>query len=352
VSVRFGIVGAGAMARAYAQAITTEVADGELVAVAGGRRAPDVARDYGVDLDATPAELFARADVDAVIVATPPSSHMEHSVAAARAGKHVLVEKPMGRSLAECDAMVGAAREAGVVLAVNKLTRYRDTGLEAGRAVARGDVGEVRMIRVELGYVGLEEHTPATTLGDASWLEDPAEGSAFLDWGSHACDMIRWLSGSEATVAFARFEDYREAPRPPLGRSGMAQYTLESGAVAQVLMSSELPPPGLHETLYVVVGSEGILEIDMYATLRLGRADGWQVLAEQAPIDYMNDPWNPERVRGWARQVQELAECILHGGRPGVTGEDGRAAIEMVLAAERSSESGEAVHLPLARSRA
>jgi predicted dehydrogenase len=347
VSVRFGIVGAGAMARAYAQAITTDVADGELVAVAGGRRAPEVAHDYGVEACGEPAELFARDDIDAVIVATPPSSHMEHTIAAARAGKHVLVEKPMGRSVAECDAMIDAANAAGVLLAVNKLTRYREAGLEAGRAIARGDIGEVRMIRVELTYVGLEEHTPATTLGAVHWLQDPAEGSAFLDWGSHACDMIRWLSGSEAIDAFAHFADYREAPVPPLLRSGMAQYTLQNGGMAQIWTSSEMPSPGLKETLYVVVGSEGILEIDMYTGLRLGRDDHWTVLAEQQPIDYMRDPWNPVRIRGWARQVQEFAECILHGGRPGVTGEDGRAAIAMVVAAERSSATGKAVPLPL-----
>jgi predicted dehydrogenase len=347
VSVRFGIIGAGAMARAYAQAITTDVADGELVAVAGGRRAPEVAHDYGVEVCAEPADLFARDDIDAVIVATPPSSHMSHSVAAAEHGKHVLVEKPMGRSIAECDAMIAAADAAGVLLAVNKLTRYREAGLAAGRAIARGDIGEVRMIRVELTYAGLEEHTPATTLGDAHWLQDTAEGSAFLDWGSHACDMIRWLSGSEAVDAFARFADYRDAPVPPLLRSGMVQYTLQSGAMAQIWTSSELPAPGLKETLYVVAGSEGILEIDMYSGLRLGRDDRWTVLAEQPPFDYMNDPWSPVRILGWARQVQEFAECILHGGRPGVTGEDGRAAIAMVIAAERSSATGDAIALPL-----
>jgi predicted dehydrogenase len=347
VSVRFGIIGAGAMARAYAQAITTDVADGELVAVAGGRRAPEVARDYGVEASSEPAELYARDDIDAVIVATPPSSHMEHTVAAAGSGKHVLVEKPMGRSVAECDAMIDAANAAGVLLAVNKLTRYREAGLEAGRAIARGDIGEVRMIRVELTYVGLEENTPATTLGDVNWLQDPAEGSAFLDWGSHACDMIRWLSGSEAVDTFARFTDYREAPVPPLLRSGMAQYTLENNAMAQIWTSSEMPSPGLKATLYVVAGSEGILEIDMYTGLRLGRDDRWTVLAEQQPIDFMHDPWNPVRIKGWARQVQEFAECILYGGRPGVTGEDGRAAIAMVVAAERSSATGKAVPLPL-----
>lgn len=350
MAIRFGIVGAGAMARAYAQALTTDVPSGELVAVAGGSRAPDVAREYGVAAESDPAALLARPDVDAVIVATPPSSHMEHTVAAARAGKHVLVEKPMGRTVAECDAMIAACREAGVLLAVNKLTRYRDTPREAKRAIERGDIGEVRMAQMQLAQAGYEDHMPAQTLGAAvSWIQDPEEGTTFLDWGCHACDLLRWYAGSDATVAYGSFADYAANPIPPLGRSGMVQFVLANGVQAQIWCTTEIAPPGLStEMRCIVMGSKGTLDIDMYGQVRLGRDDGWTVLAEQPPIDYMNDPWNPDRIRGWARQTEEFAVAIRGDGPPGVTGEDGRAAIEMVVAVERSSALGAAVALPLA----
>jgi predicted dehydrogenase len=350
MGIRFGIVGAGAMARAYAQALTTEVQDGELVGIAGGSRAPEVACDYGVVAEASPAELFARDDVDAVIVATPPSSHLPLTVEAALAGKHVLVEKPMARTVAECDEMIAACEHAGVQLTINKLCRYRDAPLAAKRAIERGDVGAVRLVQMQLAQAGYEEHMPAKTLGSpVSWINDPAEGSTFLDWGCHACDLLRWLAGADATVAFGQFHDFAAVPNAPLGRSGMVQFGLDGGALAQILCTTEMAPPGLSTEMRVlVVGSEGTLDIDLYGEARLGRGDTWTVIGRQPPIDYMNNPWDPNRIRGWARQTQEFARAILEGVTPGVTPGDGRAAIEMVEAVERSSEQGAAVALPLA----
>lgn len=348
MTVRFGIVGAGAMARAYAQALATEVPDGQLVAVGGGTRAPEVARDYDVDVESSPAALFARSDVDAVIVATPPSSHMPLTVAAAEAGKHVLVEKPMGRTVEECDAMIEACRRAGVLLTVNKLSRYRDTPREAKRVIDRGDIGEVRMIQMQLAQAGYEDHMPAQTLGAVPWIQDPAEGTTFLDWGCHACDLLRWYTGSDAVAAYGRFDDFAPEPTPPYGRSGMVQFEFANRAMAQIWCTTELAPPGLStEMRWQIVGSTGTLDVDMYGQLRLGRGDAWTVVCEQAPIDYMNDPWNPQRIRGWARQTQEFAEAVLRHGRPGVSPQDGRAAIEMVQAVEESSERRAVVTLPL-----
>jgi predicted dehydrogenase len=350
MGIRFGIVGAGAMARAYAQALSTEVEDGELVAFAGGSRAPEVARDYGVEAEESPAALFARADIDAVLIATPPSSHLPLTVDAARAGKHVLVEKPMARTVQECDEMIAACDEAGVLLTINKLSRYRDAGREARRAIERGEIGDVRMIQMQLAQAGYEDHMPAKTLGSpVTWINDPAEGSTFLDWGCHAADLVRWLADADATVAFGQFRDFAPQPEPPLARSGMVQYALDSGALAQIWCTTEMAPPGLSTEMRItVMGSLGTLDIDLYGKLRLGRGDAWTVLAEQPPIDYMNDPWNPDRIRGWARQTQEFARAILDGTQPGVSARDGRAAIEMVEAVERSHELGAVVALPLA----
>jgi UDP-N-acetyl-2-amino-2-deoxyglucuronate dehydrogenase len=349
MAVRFGIVGAGAMARAYAQALTTDVPDGELLAVAGGSRAPEVARDYGVEVDASPSELFARADVDAVIVATPPSSHMPLTIEAAEAGKHVLVEKPMARTVEECDAMIEAAERAGVLLSINKLSRYRDSPRGAKEAIDRGDIGAVRMIQMQLTQAGYEDHMPAKTLGKVAWINDAAEGSTFLDWGCHAADLLRWYAGGDAISAFGRFHDYAANPTPPLLRSGMVQYELEGGVLAQIWCTTEIAPPGLGTDMRcLIMGSAGTLDVDMYGKLRLGRGEAWTVLCEQPPIDYMNNPWDPNRIRGWARQTQEFAAAVLGNGEPGVSPRDGRAAIEMVEAVERSSEMGEAVALPLA----
>jgi predicted dehydrogenase len=164
--------------------------------------------------------------------------------------------------------------------------------------------------------------------------------------------MLRWLTGSEAVLAFAQLTDFRADPVPPRLRSGMAQYTFASGVVASIWMTSELPPPGLQsQTEYLVAGSDGILVCDMYGKLLLGSDGSWTTVAEQAPFDYVRNQWDPVRLAGWARQVDELTERLESGGSAGVTAEDGRAAVELVEAAERSAASGEAVRLPLSSER-
>jgi predicted dehydrogenase len=346
--VRFGIIGAGAMGGVYAHALATEVASGVLVAIGGGSKAPQLAAEFGVKCEPSSEALIARSDIDAVIIGTPPSSHLPLVRASAEAGHHVFVEKPMGRTVAECDEMIEACHKAGVLLTINKLSRFRPPGAAAKRAIIRGDVGDVLMIRVQLVHAGLEDNMPGASQGVSNWIRDPAEGTTYLDWGSHACDMIRWLSSSEPTLAFGQFSDYRTDPIPPLSRSGMAQYTLASGALAQVWCTEEMVPPGMPtETEYLVMGSEGTLIVDLYGALLLGKNGSWTEIARQPPIDYMNDPWHPDRVRGYAIQTEEFAQCISEGGRPSVSPEDGRAAIEMVQATEESARRGEVVRLPL-----
>ncbi len=126
------ILGSGYMGRTYAECISKYNTRARLAAVAGGSRAPGLAADYGVAYEPTYAGLLARPDVDAVLVATPHADHRNQVIAAAEAGKHVLVEKPMATSVADCDAMIAACRSAGVVLEVIQTLRFRGTAHRRG----------------------------------------------------------------------------------------------------------------------------------------------------------------------------------------------------------------------------
>ena len=112
MSVGFGLLGSGFMAHTYAQSLAKHVPDGHLVAVAEGSRAPALAAEYGVPALADTAAVLARDDVDAVLICTPHSTHRALTEAAAAAGKHVYIEKPMAVTLADCDAMIAACRDA------------------------------------------------------------------------------------------------------------------------------------------------------------------------------------------------------------------------------------------------
>ena len=103
MSVGFGILGSGFMAHTYAQCLAKHVPDGHLVAVAGGTRAPSLAAEYGVPAAATPEVLLAPEIIDAVVIATPHTTHLGLARAAAAAGKHVFSRSRWRSSLAECD---------------------------------------------------------------------------------------------------------------------------------------------------------------------------------------------------------------------------------------------------------
>src|SRR4029077_20121362 len=168
-----------------------------LVAIGGGSRAAGLAAEYEVAAEPDVGALVGRSDIDAVIIATPHSLPLPHTVAAARAGKHVYIEKPMARDIDECDRMIAACRDAGVQLTVNKVTRFRASPRTAKRLIDEGAIGRLRMIRVTSSVSG---YLPA----EQGWVHDPAEGGAWLDMGAHLCDALRWFTGSDAVTVFGR----------------------------------------------------------------------------------------------------------------------------------------------------
>lgn len=338
MSIGFGIIGSGMMSSTYAEALRTQAPSGRLVAIAGGRRAGALAADYGVPAEADPEALLGRADVDAVVIATPHSTHRPLAHAAAAAGKHIYLEKPMALSVAECDEILAAAREAGVRVTVASQSRYNEISMRAKELIDAGVTGPITMFRVTSPTVGWD--VPAD-----GWFVDPAEGGAYLDWGPHGCDTLRWFTGSEATLAFGLFANFGGIPA--LDPSAMVTYGLASGAMAQLWMSYEIPSPGLGSYMqWLCVGPEGMLDFTR-DTLRLGRGDRWETVLDLPPWDWTVDPRAPRRIGLTARQVEGFARALLDGTTPDISGEDGRAAIEMVEAAIRSARTGRAEPIPL-----
>jgi predicted dehydrogenase len=335
--VRFGVVGSGFMGQTWVRVIAGHVPEATLVAVAGGRGAADLARQHGVEALSTDA-LLGRADVDAVVVATPVPSHRPLVEAAAAAGKHVLVEKPMTGTRADADAMVAAADAAGVRLGVVSQHRFRGAPMAARETIDEGRIGAIRMIRVFGPNAGWD--IPAD-----AWNSDRAQVSPYMDWGAHACDIVRWLTGSEPELAFAQFASYTDIP--PADQSSMALYTLSGGVMVQVWLSYEMPLPSLGSAMQLLItGSDGIIELDSYGTVRLGTPGaGWETIFEQTPFDPLNAD-DPVRLQAYARQLRDLIDAIGEGRDPAVSGRQGALTTSMLEAAERSAATGQSVRLP------
>lgn len=337
--VRFGVVGSGFMGQTWARVIAGHVPSASLIAVAGGRGAGELARQHGVDALAVE-ELFGRDDVHAVVIATPVPSHRPLVEAAATAGKHVLVEKPMTRTRADANAMVAAADAAGVSLGVVSQHRFRGAPMAARAAIDAGRIGAIRMVRVFGPNAGWD--IPAD-----AWASDRAQVSPYMDWGAHACDLVRWLTGAEATLAFAQFASYTDIP--PSDQSSMTTYMLDSGVMVQVWLTYELPQPGLGSAMQLLItGSDGIIELDSYGIVRLATPGaGWETVFEQPPFDPL-DPDDPVRLQAYASQLRDLIDAIAEGRDPAVSGRQGALTMSMLEAAERSAATGQSVRLPLA----
>jgi predicted dehydrogenase len=352
MAIRFGLIGSGYINRGYAAGLHIgQVPDGQLVAIAGGRRAPSLAEEFGAEAEPSVDALLARDDIDAVILGSPHTAHLPQTRAAAAAGKHVYTEKPMAISVDECDQMIAACRDAGVKLAVNKVLRFRIAPKAAKELIDDGVIGEVRMIQARGSWT---EFFLKDVIGDDGriiipaklWAQDPAEGSQYLDWGAHANDIIRWYSGSEATVAFARYRTFGEPPPPDL--TAMVMYEMANGVLAQVMMTYELPEPGITpaDATYII-GSQGMIDCDQYGAVKYTTGGEWKLYKEQPQFDFLKDYLDPNRLLGFSAQVQDFARSILDDREPAVTGWDGRQSVAMAIAADISAATGEAVKLPL-----
>lgn len=197
--IRWGIVGCGDVTEKKSGPAFRKVPGSTLIAVS--RRDRDKARDYAVRHGVThwtddPAALIAHPDVDAVYVATPPASHAEWAIAAARAGKPAYVEKPMAATTAQAEAMREAFRDAGVPLFVAYYRRALPRFLAVRDALAR--LGAIRFVRAALTRPSL--HLPPGQ--PLPWRVRPeiAGGGLFVDLAAHTLDLLDWLLGPIAEV--------------------------------------------------------------------------------------------------------------------------------------------------------
>ena len=338
--VGVAIVGSGDMGGVYAEATARHVTGARLVAIHGGRRAPALAAEYGADHVASYNDLLGRADVDAVLIATPHAQHVDQVVAAARAGKAILVEKPMALDTAECDAMIAAAANAGTPLSVILTMRF-DTNFRAAKArLDAGEIGSPRMLRIS----GL---TPGYDMGHKTWIGDPINGGALLDWGSHGFDILRFVAGADPVRISAELADFGVAPvREP---SAMVQLAYANGVIAQLWMSYELPSPGLDSPFRLwIVGETGILQVNRFGQTLLGRGDSWTVISDDPLPDWsIERRHDPVRVVAPARQIQDWVDSVRDGRPSSAPADAGRWAVMQVEAAYRSWETGQTVSLPL-----
>lgn len=343
-TVGVGIIGSGFMGLTYSEVVAKHAVGCRLVAVAGGRRAGKLAEDYGVATEASVDALFARSDVQAVVLATPDVNRLELTKKAAAAGKHVLAEKPMAPTVAECDQMIAACAAARVNLAVVKTERYRKITQKAKELIDQGTLGPLQMLRTVSAFpLPLAKQL----FDERQWMADPKGGGLFMGMASHNTDFLRWLTGRNAVKVFAQATTFSDVAGPPL--SVMAQIVFEDNVMAQMWITAELPNPSLpsSEVRFQVFGRDAMIDLENFEYLDVGQGEKWERVYTPERFDYLKEPKSPIRLYPHIGVIQEFIDSIREGRPPKVGGAEGRAAVEICEACLLSAQRGEAVSLPL-----
>jgi len=338
MTVGFGMIGAGQMAHIHAVAITEQGAGrARLVAVAGGTRAPALAAEFEAEAEPSIESLLARGDVDAVVIATPHTAHLPNVLAAAAAGKHILLEKPMALDVAGCHQMIDACRTASVHLSLAKISRWLEAVRIGKDLIADGVAGDLIAIHVHRLFPGYP---------NTGWPLDPREGGSWLDWGSHGCDIVRWYAGREPTLVAARFAS-RRADVPDL--TGMATFEFPGSLLASLFMSYEIPGAAATERAhYTAIGTDAVIDVHAYGGVDVLRGDERKAVYRDERFTDANTTWDehaPYFRRGFAAQVRDLVEAIDDDRPPTISGEDGLIAVAMATGAVRSWREDAVVRL-------
>lgn len=339
--MRFGIVGCGRIALRHADILTSQSVKGaSLAAVCDTDRsaAEKFSRKYDVPAVFDLPSLLSRADVDAVCVLTPSGMHAEHAIAAARAGKHVIVEKPMALRLDDADAMIRACDEAGVKMFVVKQNRFNVPIVKARQALEAGRFG-----RLVMGTVRVRWCRPQSYYDQASWRGTWAyDGGVLSNQASHHIDMLEWFMGdvesvhARATTALVKIEAEDTA---------VATLKFRNGALGIIEATTAVRPKDIEGSLSIL-GEKGMVEIGGFAMNEIRHWYFSEPLPEDEDVRQRYSV-NPPNVYGFGHQAyyEHVMECVRTGGAALVDGLQGRKSLELINALYESVETGDPVTL-------
>ena len=324
-----GVIGVGTFGSLHAN-VYAESREAELIAVAdvNPARAREIGERHQVTYYPDYNELLARPDIEAVSICTTDEQHVAPSVAAAKAGKHILVEKPLATTVSDCDTVLRATKEAGVRLMVGHILRFDPRYHTARQTVAEGQLGGVVYL------YGRRDNL----ITSAERLERNTSVLFFL--GIHDLDFINWCAGSRAERVYAESVQKKLTHAPDL-TSALIRFA--NGAVASLETTWILPETyvGRLDAEFKIIGTKGAVYVD---------GSGWSVgiYTEEkgwCPNVHYTPTVNGRTVGILRDEIDHFVDCVRRDQSPMVTGEDGKAAVELACAIVESAQKGAPVYL-------
>jgi myo-inositol 2-dehydrogenase / D-chiro-inositol 1-dehydrogenase len=342
--IGIGMVGAGFIAELHAEAFR-HVPEAHVRGVAARTEAS--ARRFA-DAHGIPTahddyrRLLEDPQIDVLTLGLPNDLHRDVVVAAAAAGKHVIVEKPLARTLAEADEMIESCRQAGVLLMYAEELCFAPKYVRAKELVDQGALGRVYMVQQGEQHFGPH--------ADWFWDVSRSGGGVLMDMGCHAIEFMRWIYDKPAAESVtAELGTYVHGDRTRGEDHAIATVRFAGNRIG--LLETSWAKRGGMDDRAEIFGSEGVTYVDLLrgSSLITYSEPGYGYAVEKAPdtrgwtFTMYEELWN----YGFPQEMRHFVECVQHGGQPLERGEDGRAVLEIIYGMYRAAGAAGRVALPL-----
>lgn len=344
MTIRVGIIGLGKIAQVRHIPEYLANPDAELYGFfdLNFERAKELADKYNGKAYETYQDMLADPTIEAISVCTANHVHAEITVAALKAGKHVLCEKPMAVTPEECEEMVATAKATGKYLMIGQNQRLAKAHTMAKELIAKGEIGKVLTFRTIFGHGGPE--TWSIDPGKNTWFFDKKKAAmgAMADLGIHKTDMIQYILGERIvkTQAAITTLDKRDATGNLIGvdDNAICIYTMESGAIGTMTASWTYYTAENNST--TIYGSEGMLRLydDADYSVRLYKNDGTH-------FEYSPDQIQTNDNQTSSGIIDLFMKSLTEHTPPEISGEDVIHAMRAVFASIESAKTGRAVEV-------
>jgi len=278
-------------------------------------------------------ELISRSDISVVHIATPNYLHGEMIMASAQAGKHIICEKPLCLNLEEADLVIDTCHRQGVKLCYTERLCFAPKFVRAKELVDVGSIGEIYSVKYSKKG---GDPTSAT-----AWDKTRAGGGALIDIGCHGIEFCRWIMDKQPVKSvYAQLNIHRYDNDSGLEDDAIVIMEFEQGRTALIESSFALRGPS--QSRAEIFGTEGVIYSELGGGLEcftekgVGRGSGKWIFSSHKSI------WE----QGYPQEIAHFIDCILEDAEPSECGEDGRAVLEIMLAAYYSAATGQKVKLP------
>ncbi len=280
--------------------------------------------------------LLQDPNVNAVFISSPNDLHATHTIAAAKAGKHVLVEKPMATTMRDASDMVRTCRDNGVKLGVGFQLRFHPGHIKARQVIRSGSLGVISMIQGQwsLGRRGVVE--PVVRTGRSAWWGDPMMmGGAFtlMGTGVHVIDLLQFMM-DEPIVEVAAITDGQTEERP-MEQAAAVAIRFRNGTIGTIVAGSRMPDT---ENDAMVYSSNG--KIALRGTLWEAQTESLEVVSEHQDL---SESYKEDLITLYRMQIESFNRALENDEEFHASGEDGLSAVQVTLAIIESASTGRAV---------